>query len=97
MQDWEVVQTEQLKKFMKSLESENDLNKIANAVHSVLMSRSFNNACQYMERKNLMVNDENIDRLLGIAENDYINKLQVVVKNLLFHAADFMGEDINKL
>lgn len=87
MQDWVVVQTEQLKKFMKSLESENDLNKIANAVHNVLMSRSFNNACQYMERKNLMVTDENIDRLLGIAENDYINKLQVVVKNLLFHAA----------
>ena len=36
MQDWEVVQTEQLKKFLKSLESENDLNKIANANGKIL-------------------------------------------------------------
>ena len=63
-------------------ENETDFNKIADVAHKSLKAMSLGDACEYMIRHELPMNDENIVKFLHIAQEAYIIRLGIL-ENLL--------------
>lgn len=63
-------------------ENETDFNKIADVTHKSLKAMSLGDACEYMVRHELPVNNENIIKFLEIARRAFIIRLDILKKLL---------------
>ena len=63
-------------------ENETDFNKIADVAHKSLKAMSLGDACEYMVRHELPVNNENIIKFLEIARRAFIIRLDILKKLL---------------
>ena len=64
-------------------ENETDFNKIADVAHKSLKAMSLGDACEYMIRHELPMNDENIVKFLDIAQRAYVIKFEILQKLLI--------------
>ena len=63
-------------------ENETDFNKIADVAHKSLKAMSLGDACEYMVRHELPMNNENIIKFLEIAQRAFIIRLDILKKLL---------------
>ena len=63
-------------------ENETDFNKIADVAHKSLKAMSLGDACEYMVRHELPMNNENIIKFLEIARRAFIIRLDILKKLL---------------
>ena len=75
---------EEVDRLLNSLDkNETDLSKIADVAHKSLKAMSLGDACNFMIRHELPMNDENIVKFLDIAQKAYVIRLEILEKLLI--------------
>ena len=70
---------EEVDQLLNSLdENETNLSKIADVTHKCLKAMSFYDACEFMMKRQLPVTDENIQKILEVAQKAYLIRLKIL-------------------